>query len=59
LDHVVVFLKEPIAKIDEEEVAEDAIPENKVRDSNVIFDDEPSKLPDRQKSRRTYQKGCE
>ena len=45
LDHVVVFSKEPIAKTDGREAVEDAIPENKIHGPNVIFDEEPSKLP--------------
>jgi len=58
LAHVVVFRKEPIAKIDEGEETEDAIPENKVHGSNVIFDEEPSKLPDKLKSRKTWNTKC-
>ena len=45
---------EPIANIDEREVAEGARPENKVHGLCKISDEEPSKLADRQKSRRTW-----
>lgn len=45
---------EPIANIDEEEVAEGAIPENNVHGLCKISDEEPSKPADRQKSRRTW-----
>ena len=58
LDHFVVFRKEPIANIEEGEAAKDAIPENKVHCTNKISDKEPSKLPDRQKSRRTWNTKC-
>ena len=44
---------EPIANINEGEEAEGAIPENKVHGLCKIPDEEPSKLADRQKSRRT------
>lgn len=58
LDHFVVFRKEPIANIDEGEAAEDAIRGNKVHGPNTIPDKEPSKLPDRQKSSRTWNTKC-
>ena len=53
-----MFRKEPIGNIAEEEAVEDAILENKVHGPNSIFDEEPSKLPDRQKSRRTWNTKC-
>ena len=54
LDHDVVFRKEPVDKIDEEEAEEDA----KVLSPNVSFDEEPSKLPVRPKSCRTWNTKC-
>lgn len=53
-----MFRKEPIANIDEGEAAEDAIPRNKVHGPNTISDKEPSKLPNRQKSSRTWNTKC-
>ena len=58
LDHDVVSRKEPVDKIDEEEAVEDAIQENKVLSPNVNFDEEPSKLPVRPKSCRTWNTKC-
>ena len=58
LDHVVVFRKEPVDKIDEEEAVEDAIQENMVHGPNVKFDEEPLKLPVRPKSCRTWNTKC-
>ena len=58
LDHFVVFRKEPIANTDEREAVEEAILENKVHGPDNIFDEEPSKLPDRQKSPRTWNTKC-
>ena len=49
-----MFRKGPIANIDEGEVAEDAIPENKIHGPCKISDKKPSKLPGRQKSRRKW-----
>ena len=58
LDHVVMFSKEPIATTDGRETVEDAIPQNKVHGPNVICNEEPSKLPDRQKYSRTWNTKC-
>ena len=58
LDHVVVFRKEPVDKMDEEETVEDVIQENEVHGPNVNFDEKPSKLPVRPKSCRTWNTKC-
>ena len=53
-----MFRKEPNANIDEGEAGEYAMSENKVHGPNEIFDKDPLKLPDRQKSQRTGNTKC-